>query len=87
MPKALWWGGHFERLIGVIKQALYKSLGRASLHRNESEEVLLDAETNINNRPRTYIEEDIQRPILTSNSMIPGRETKKILANENDKSM
>ena len=31
LPKAPWWEGHFERLIGVIKQALYKSLRRASL--------------------------------------------------------
>ena len=31
LPKAPWWGGHFERLIGVIKQVLYKSLGRTSL--------------------------------------------------------
>ena len=31
LPKAPWWGGHFERLIGVIKQALYKSFGRTSL--------------------------------------------------------
>ena len=31
LPKAPWWGGHFERLIGVIKHSLYKSLGRTSL--------------------------------------------------------
>ena len=78
LPKAPWWGGHFERLIGVIKQALYKSLGRTSLRWSELEDVLLDVEINMNNRPLTYIEEDIQRPILTPNSMILGRDTKMV---------
>ena len=81
LPKAPWWGGHFERLIGVIKQALYKSLGRTSLRWSKLEDVLLDVEINMNNRPLTYIEEDIQRPILTPNSMILGRDTKMIHGN------
>ena len=37
---------------------------------------MLDVEINMNNRPLTYIEEDIQRSILTPNSMILGRNTK-----------
>ena len=81
MPKVSWWGGHFEKLIGVIKQALYKSLGRTSLRWSELEEVLLDVEINVNNRPLTYIEEDIQYPILTPNSMILGRDTKMVDGN------
>ena len=81
LPKAPWWGGHFERLIGVIKQALYKSLGRTSLRWSKLEEVLLDVEINMNNRPLTYIEEDIQRPILTPNSMILGRDTNMVDGN------
>ena len=67
-------GGHFERLIGVIKQAVYKSLGRTSLLLGELEEVLLDVEINMNSRPLTYIEKDIQCPILTTNNMILGRD-------------
>ena len=30
---------------------------------------------NLNNRPLTYIEDDIQYPILTPNSMLLGRDT------------
>ena len=56
----------------MIKQALYKSLGKTSLRWSELEEVLLDVEINMNNRPLTYTEEDIQRPILTPNSMVLG---------------
>ena len=37
---------------------------------------MLDVEINMNNRPLTYIEEEIQRPILTQNSMVLGRNTK-----------
>ena len=81
LPKARWWGGHFERLIGMIKQALYKSFGRTSLRWSELEEVLLDVEINMNNRSLTNIEEDKQRPVLTPNSMILGRDTKMVDGN------
>ena len=81
LPKAPWWGGHFERLIGVIKQALYKSLKKTSLRSSELEEVLLDIEIDMDSRPLTYIEEDIQRPILTPNSTILGRDTKMVDGN------
>ena len=65
----------------MIKQALYKSLGRTSLRWSELEEVLLDVEINMNNRPLTYIEEDIKHPILTPNSMLLGRDTKMVDGN------
>ena len=81
LPKTPWWGVHFERLIGVIKQVLYKSMGRTSLRWSELEEVMLDAEININNIHLTYIEEDIQYPILAPNSMVPGRDTKMVEGN------
>lgn len=60
----------------MTKQILYKSLGRTNLRWSKLDEVLLDVEINMNNRPLTYIEEDIQYPILTSNNMILGRDTK-----------
>ena len=41
---APWWGGHFKRTLGVVKQALHKTIGRASLTLNEPAEVLLDLE-------------------------------------------
>ena len=75
LPRAPWWGGHFERLIGLTKQSLFKSLGKTSLSWNELESVLLDVEVNLNNRPLAYIEHDIQYPILTPNSMLLGRDT------------
>ena len=57
VPKAPWWGGQFERLIGLIKASLYRTIGKAQLTWAELEEVLLDIEIILNNRPLTYIEE------------------------------
>ena len=62
-------------MIGLTKQSLFKSLEKTSLSWNELEPVLLDVEVNLNNRPLTYIEDDMQYPILTSNSMLLGRDT------------
>ena len=67
-------GGQFERLIGLIKASLYRTIGKAQLTWPEFEEVLLDIEIILNNRPLTYIEEEIDYPILTPNSLILGRD-------------
>ena len=56
-----------------MKRALYKSIGRASLFWNELEEVLLDVEITLNNRPLDYIEDDVQLPILTPCAMMFGQ--------------
>ena len=57
MSRAPWWGGFFERLIGIIENALPKAIGRASLRFEELEEVLLDLESFLNNRPLCYMGE------------------------------
>ena len=40
-----------KRLIGLSKYTLYKSIGSFQLTYNELEEILLDVEINLNNRP------------------------------------
>ena len=74
VPKASRWGGQFERLIGLIKASLYMTIGKAQLTWAELEEVLLDIEIILNNRSLTYIEEEIDYPIFTLNSLILGRD-------------
>jgi hypothetical protein len=39
-------------------------------------EVLLVVETTVHNRPLSYVEDDVQMPILTTNSLLFGRQTK-----------
>ena len=70
---APWWGGQFERLVGLVKQALYKSIGEANLAWSELKEVILDAKIALNNRPLSYVEEDIKLPVLTPQSVMFGQ--------------
>ena len=51
-----------------------RTIGKAQLAWVELEEVLLDIKIILNNRPLTYIEEEMGYPILTPNSLILGRD-------------
>ena len=70
LSRAPWWGGQFERMVGLVKRALYKSIGGANLSWSELEEVILDVEITLNNRPLTYLEDDVQVPTLTPHAMM-----------------
>ena len=70
LSRAPWWGGQFERLIGIVKSAMYKVIGGATLTWSELSEVLLDVETQINRRPLSYMENDVQLPTLTPSSFL-----------------
>ena len=65
LSRAPWWGGQFERMVGLVKQCLYKATGRATLTKKELEEVILDTEINLNKRPLMYIDDNIQFLVLT----------------------
>ena len=73
------WGGQFERLIDVVKQSLFRCVGKANLNWSELEEVLLAIETNHNNRSLSYVEDHVEMPILTSNLMLYGQHSKYLL--------
>ena len=65
-----WWGGQFERLIGIMKGAFYKTVGQGQLSWDELSEVLLDVEVVLNNCPLSYAEDDIQVPTLTPHALL-----------------
>ena len=73
LSRASWWGGWFERMISLVKQALYKVIGRAKLTFIEMQGVLLDIQIALNNRPLSYCEDDIELPTLTPNILIFGK--------------
>ena len=73
LSRAPWWGGQFERMIGLVKQAVYKTIGKGNLKWNELEEIISDIETTINSRPLCYVEDDIELPLLTPNVMLFGQ--------------
>ena len=66
------WGGQFERMVGLVKQCLYKTTGRASLSQNGFEKVILDIQVTLNKQPLMYEEEEIQMPVLTPNTLLHG---------------
>ncbi|XP_051160117.1 uncharacterized protein LOC127280858 [Leptopilina boulardi] len=57
-PSAPWWGGWWERLIGILKTILRKVLGKACLSFENLMTSLCDAEIIINSRPLTYVSEN-----------------------------
>ena len=75
LSRAPWWGGFFERLIGIMKRALSKSIGKGFLKFHELEYVLYDVENFMNNRPLTYQGEDFEKPALTPNTFLRDTET------------
>ena len=73
LSRASWWGGLFERMISIVKGALYKTVGSAKVTFTEMEEILIDIQLVINNRPLSYCEDDIELPVLTPNMLIHGK--------------
>ncbi|UYV79434.1 hypothetical protein LAZ67_17002596, partial [Cordylochernes scorpioides] len=57
-PDAPWWGGWWERLIGMMKQLLFRILGQTSLGYEELSTVMCDVESLMNTRPLTYLTEE-----------------------------
>ena len=70
LSRAPWWGGQFERLIGLFKRAFYKSIGNGTLTWEELEDLILDIEVALNNRPLSYVEDDVELSVLTPNAML-----------------
>ncbi|UYV74337.1 hypothetical protein LAZ67_11003112 [Cordylochernes scorpioides] len=57
-PDAPWWSGWWERLIGMMKQLLFRILGQTSLGYEELSTVMCDVESLMNTRPLTYLTEE-----------------------------
>jgi hypothetical protein len=70
LSRAPWWGGQFERMVGLFKRAFYKTIGASLLTYGELCEIVLNVEVELNNRPLDYVEDDLQLPILTPASFL-----------------
>ena len=60
--KAPWFGGYWERLIGLTKASIKKTLGRAHITLLTLKIIVTEVEAILNNRPLTYISDDITNP-------------------------
>lgn len=56
------WGGWWERMVQTVKRALKKVVGRTSLNSSELHTVLVEIEGAVNERPLTYVSDDIDSP-------------------------
>ena len=60
-------------MVNLVKSALYTTVGKATLSSRKPDEVLLDIENTLNNRPLTYVEGDAEYPILSPNTIVIGQ--------------
>ena len=73
-PRSPWWGGFYERLIGVVKSCLKRTLGRHRLCRAELETLLHEVESCVNARPLTFVGDDFDSgKQLTPSHFLLGR--------------
>ncbi|GFS41331.1 bel12-ag transposon polyprotein [Trichonephila inaurata madagascariensis] len=67
-PSAPWWGGFWERLIGILKDVLRKNFGRSSLTYEELFTLVCECESVMNSRPLISEEPDLKA--LTPSSFL-----------------
>jgi len=65
-----WMGGAYERIIGITKAAFKKTYGELTLTETEYQTAIAEVEAVVNNRPLTYVEKDIESPVLTPNHFL-----------------
>ncbi|XP_071161008.1 uncharacterized protein [Mytilus edulis] len=75
IPKAApWYGGWWERLVGITKTTLKKVLGKSHVNSDVLRTTLIEIERVINDRPITYVSSDIRDPEpLTPSHLLQGR--------------
>lgn len=73
IEKAPWWGGIFERMIGLTKKCLRKIIGRAKFSFDELLTAVTEIEFVLNSRPISYVSSsDLDEP-LTPFHLLVGR--------------
>ena len=68
--RAPWFGGFYERLIGLTKQCLRKVLGNTCVDLETLRTVLSEVEATVNDRPLTYVSTDSADPSPISPSQL-----------------
>lgn len=73
-PRAPWMGGFYERLIGVVKNCIRKVLYKKRITEDELMTILTEVEMRVNNRPITYMSDDLDSiSPLTPSHLLYGR--------------
>ena len=70
---APWWEGFLERLVGMVKSCLNRSIRKKKLSFTELLTVLFEVENVLSNRPSCFVYDDDVSGILTPNCLLYGR--------------
>ena len=73
LEKSPWWGGFYERLIGIIKRCLKKVAGKAFLNYDELTTLLIEIEQTLNTRPLTYLSDNNEDEAIAPSHLLYGR--------------
>ena len=68
-----WSGGFYERLVGLVKSSLRKSIGLICLTKTQLTTITTEIEATLNSRPLTYVDEDINssNPVTPNHFLTP----------------
>ena len=72
-PASPWWGGFWERLVGLVKRLLVRIAGKSLLSSTELLTILCSCEAIINRRPLTYLYDhpDCILPLSPNHFLLP----------------
>ena len=63
-------GGFYERLIGIIKSSLRKTLGKAKISYVEMCTIISEVEGNMNNRSLTHLNEETVKELIKTKPLV-----------------
>ena len=61
---APWMGGFYERLIGIVKKSIKKSIGRACLSLDQLYTIITEVEAVVNQQPLVYVGEEFTSGVV-----------------------
>ena len=77
LEKSPWWGGFYERIIGIIKRCIKKVAGKALLNYDELTTLLAEIEQTLNSRPMTYLSDEHNDEAITPSHLLYGKNISK----------